>query len=212
MLNTLIGRDRDLSLPPITPPAIHLRRYAESSSTFCEQSLRLVCPKMAILRAKADEKSDSPEIAKVYRLFFLFVEPFSALVGAYYAYFQPQTYLDLTHEASSPKLGIPKSSQIVLAQLANLYLLFALNESLILRATSNIKIWRTVLLCLLIADVGHLFSVKSLGIEIYWDVMSWNAIDCGNVGFVYLGAMMRISFLAGFGVQDSSGSRANRRS
>ena len=164
----------------------------------------LSAPKMAILQAKAGEKSNSHEIAKVYRLFFLFVEPLSALVGAYYAYFQPQTYLDLTHEGSSPKFDIPKSTQIVLGQLANLYLLFALNESLILRATSNIKIWRTVLLCLLIADVGHLFSVKSLGTGIYWNVMSWNAIDCGNVGFVYLGAMMRISFLAGFGVLDPS--------
>ena len=167
--------------------------------------------KMAMLWAKTGEKGNSPDIAKIYRLFFLFVEPLSALVGAYYAYFQPQTYLDLTHQSSSPKLGIPKSTQIVLGQLANLYLLFALNESLILRATSNIQIWRTLLACLLIADVGHLLTVKSLGIGIYWNVMSGNAIDCGNVGFVYLGATMRISFLAGFGVRDPSSPQASRR-
>ena len=168
-------------------------------------------PKLATRQAKARERSDSHEIAKVYRLFFLCVEPLSALVGAYYAYFQPQTYLDLTHEGSSPQLGIPKSTQIVLGQLANLYLLFAINESLVLRATSDIKVWRAVLLCLLIADVGHLISVKSLGIEVYWNFLSWNAIDCGNVGFVYLGAMTRISFLAGFGVRNHCSPRANRR-
>ena len=136
----------------------------------------------------------------VYNLFFLYIEPMSALIGAYYAYLKPYTYLDLTHAASAPKRDIPTSTQIVLGQLSNLYLLFAMNEALVLRATSDLAVWRTLLFCLLVADFGHLFSVHVLGTRVYWDVLSWNAIDWGNLGFVYLGALMRVSFLTGIGV------------
>jgi len=137
----------------------------------------------------------------VYRLFFLTIEPMSALVGAFFAYFQPLTYLHLTHSPSAPvsTSAIPLSTNIVLTQLSNLYLLFALNEALVLRSTHDLKVWRTVLFALLIADFGHLYSVSGLGASVYWDVGSWNAIDWGNVGFVYLGAAMRMAFLAGLG-------------
>lgn len=152
-----------------------------------------------------------PPISSVYQYFFLYIEPISALTGAYYSFFQQQTYLDLTHASSAPKNGIPISTQVILAQLANLYFLFAINEALILRATSDLKVWRTVLLCLLLADIGHLYSVSAVGWHVYWHVTSWNAIDWGNVGFVYAGASMRLAFLLDFGVVQS-GQQAVRRS
>lgn len=102
-----------------------------------------------------------------YRLFFLTVEPISTIVGAYYAHFQPLQYLQLTHFVSSPTTLIPKSTTIVLSQLANLYLLFAINEALVLRCTSDLKVWRTLLFGLLIADLGHLYSVRELGGDVY---------------------------------------------
>lgn len=149
------------------------------------------------------------KVAKVYPIFFLYVEPCFALIGACCAYFQPQTYLDLTHHPSSPQLGIPKSTQIILGQLANLYTLFAINEALVLRSTADLKVWRTVIICLLLADLGHLYSVRVLGNWIYWDVMKWNAMDWGNVGFVYVGAIVRVSFLAGVGTAPAH-RRANK--
>ncbi|KAK8056000.1 hypothetical protein PG993_001227 [Apiospora rasikravindrae] len=136
-----------------------------------------------------------------YRFFFMLVEPISALVGAYYAHFRKADYLTLTHAATAPPGdAIPAGTSIVLSQLANLYLLFALNEALVLRATSDLFVWKTVLFVLLLADLGHLYSVSALGLRVYWDVASWNAIDWGNVPFVYLGASMRIAFLLGVGI------------
>lgn len=41
---------------------------------------------------------------------------------------------------------------------------------------------------LLVADLGHLYSVKSLGLGIYFRAWGWNAMHWGNVGFVYIGA------------------------
>ena len=146
----------------------------------------------------------------VYRYFFLYIEPFSTILGAYYSSMQQQTYLDLTHATSSPQTGIPVSTQIVLMQLSILYFCFAINEALVLRASSDLRVWRTLLTCLLIADFGHLYSVKAVGWHVYWNVLGWNAIDWGNVAFVYAGATMRICFLLGLGVGPSTKSAVRR--
>ncbi|KAL1857505.1 hypothetical protein VTK73DRAFT_8078 [Phialemonium thermophilum] len=134
-----------------------------------------------------------------YRLFFLFIEPISALVGAYYAHFRQNDYLRYTHSASAPQ-PIPLGTTVVLSQLANLYLFFAINEAIVLRSTADIRVWKAVLLCLLIGDLGHLYSLRPLGLSIYADIQRWNPIDWGNIAFVYLGASMRIAFLAGVGL------------
>ncbi|KAI0393580.1 hypothetical protein F5Y17DRAFT_431469 [Xylariaceae sp. FL0594] len=136
-----------------------------------------------------------------YRLFFLVIEPLSALVGAFYAHFRQEEYLRLTtHSSSASASSLTTGSSIALSQLANLYLFFALNEALVLRCTGDLAVWKTVLFVLLVADLGHLYSVSAHGSAIYWDFTRWNAIDWGNVPFVYLGASMRIAFLCGVGL------------
>ncbi|KAL8283379.1 hypothetical protein RQP46_005789 [Phenoliferia psychrophenolica] len=127
----------------------------------------------------------SPTIPALYRLFFLYIEPISALVGAYFAHFDPSEYLVLTH---APSFSPPTTgTTAVLSQLANLYLLFAMNEAFVLRSTTDVRVWRTLLFGLLVADLGHLWS---------WNEMAW-----GNVAFVYVGATMRACFLAGVGLE-----------
>jgi hypothetical protein len=102
-------------------------------------------------------------IPTFYVLFLLYIEPVSALLGAYFAYFQPPTYLSLTHSPSAnAATPIPIATEVALAQVANLYLLFALNEGLVLRATRSRRVWRTLLFVLLVADIGHLVSVVPL--------------------------------------------------
>ncbi|CAG8983497.1 hypothetical protein HYALB_00004297 [Hymenoscyphus albidus] len=157
--------------------------------------------------APAPASAPAFALSAFYSLFFLVIEPISALLGAYYAHFQPSTYLTLTTPLSPSTGELPLSTQVVLTQLANLYLLFAINEALVLRSTSDLRVWKTVLFGLLIADLGHLYSVKGLGWEIYWKVTQWNSIAWGNVGFVYMGAAMRICFLAGVGLETERGRR-----
>lgn len=155
---------------------------------------------------------DSPPL--LYQLFFLYLEPISAILGAYFAHVRPSTYLQLTHATSAPgeDATLPLSTKVVLSQLANLYFLFALNESLVLRSTRDVRVWRTLLFGLLVADLGHLYSVYPLGIDKYWRFWVWNAMDWGNIGFVYAGAAMRISFLLGLGLPESrSGDKVKRR-
>ena len=144
----------------------------------------------------------SPKFPLVYQLFFLWIEPFCTLLGAYFAWFKPVVYLQLTDASSAPGrlLGVPIATSISLRQLGNMYLAFALSEALVLRATSDLKVWRTLLLGLLIADFGHLYTVLPLGIEIYYKAQRWNVIHWGNVGFVYCGALTRLCFLSGLGL------------
>jgi len=56
------------------------------------------------------------------------------------------------------------------------------------------------LACLLVADLGHLVTMSPAGLEIFWSVWRWNAMAWGSVGFVYLGATIRICFLTGVGL------------
>jgi hypothetical protein len=136
-----------------------------------------------------------------YIAFFHWIEPVATLAGAVYAWFMPQTYLKLTHAASAPGiLGVPIATDVALRQLGNMYLAFALSEALVLRATTDLKVWRIFLLVLLIADFGHLYSCLPLGPKSYYDVAHWNEIAYGNYLFVYCGATIRICFLLGVGM------------
>ncbi|KAG9772455.1 hypothetical protein KCU95_g15102, partial [Aureobasidium melanogenum] len=81
-----------------------------------------------------------------------------------------------------------------------MYAVFALNEALVLRSTTNLRVWRVFLFGLLLADFGHIYSVKDVGLDVYWQFWDWNSMYWGNLGFVYVGAATRIAFLTGLGV------------
>lgn len=160
--------------------------------------------------AAASKPSPSPQPATAglslplaYGVFFLLVEPVSALVGAFYAHLRQHDYLAMTAhhaDAAHAAVPLPAATSVALSQLANLYLLFALNEALVLRATADLRVWKTLLFGLLVADLGHLYALRPLGPAVYWGVRGWNAMDWGNVPFVYLGAAMRVAFLADVGL------------
>lgn len=143
-----------------------------------------------------------PTIPLPYTVFFLWVEPAATLLGAFFATIRPLDYLRLTHAATAPVkfLAFPTSTQVVLQQLGNLYLAFALIEALVLRSTSDIKVWKALLVALLIADFGHLLACYPLGLQSYYDVLNWNAMNYGNYLFVYCGATFRTCFLLNIGM------------
>ncbi|KAK3903182.1 NADP-dependent alcohol dehydrogenase [Staphylotrichum tortipilum] len=140
------------------------------------------------------KQATSPAVGKsgftlplLYRLFFLLIEPLATLVGAYFALFDQETYLNLSHGSSAPTT-IPLGTSIVMSQLGNMYFALALSEALVLRSTSDLRVWKAVIISLLVADVGHLYTVRVLGPQIFWSVSEWNAIDWGNIGY-YLTAL-----------------------
>lgn len=152
-----------------------------------------------------------PSLPLYYRLFFLWIEPVATAVGAYYAQFLQREYMAMTYSSTAaPVLGVSTGESIVLTQLANLYFCFALNEALVLRSTSDLRVWKIFLVGLLIADFGHLYSVKAAGLQVYYEVWNWNAMYWGNVGFVYVGALSRMAFLSGVGLDNRSKGKVKR--
>jgi hypothetical protein len=150
-------------------------------------------------------------IPQLYRLFFLWIEPVATAVGAYYAALDQQSYMHLTLPSVTTPVSAREST--VLYQLANLYFVFALNEALVLRATSDVQVWKVFLFGLLLADFGHLASVTLSGVhgwEVYYRFWEWNSMYWGNLGFVYVGAAMRSSFLLGIGFGSGHGGKVKR--
>lgn len=140
-----------------------------------------------------------PNIPSFYRLVFLYLEPLSIAAGAVAAFYFQSDYLALTHAESAPRV-VPTCASIVLSQLSNLYLGLALTEALILRVTTEHSVWKALIFILLVADIGHLYSVLPLGFSrafLQW--WNWNAIDWGNVGWVYFLALTRMCMLLGVG-------------
>lgn len=140
----------------------------------------------------------------------MLLEPLSALLGAWKAPFDPSDYLLMTvfpSVASSPTSrsvpAVDVPTTVAMSQLANMYLLFAIGEALVLRSTSDLHVWRVFLFGLLVADIGHLLALRPLGHAVYWNVLEWNAMAIGNVGFVYVGALTRLCFLSGIGITPS---------
>lgn len=131
----------------------------------------------------------------LYRCLYLYIEPVSTFIGAVYAHLFQSTYLQLTHADSAPFESVPLGTSIVMTQLANLYLLLCINEALVLRATTDLAVWKTFLFGLLVADFGHLYSVHQVGSWVYWRFWDWNSIDVGNIPFVYFLAATRILFI-----------------
>jgi len=105
-----------------------------------------------------------------YTLFFLYLEPIITVAGTFMAHFRAAEYIRLTshlpvittttiHTTAAAAAIVPPTTQIILSQLANMYLFVAIIESTVLRATNDLKVWRRVIWALLIADVGHVLSV-----------------------------------------------------
>jgi hypothetical protein len=156
----------------------------------------------------------SSNIPLLYRLFSLYIEPVATAVGAYYAALDQRAYMHLTLPSASGSLlgtSISTRESIVLYQLANLYFVFALNEALVLRATSDVRVWKVFLFGLLLADFGHLASVAPVGLDVYYRFWEWNSMYWGNLGFVYVGALMRSCFLMGVGFAGPRKAARSRR-
>jgi len=81
--------------------------------------------------------------------------------------------------------GVTTQARMGLFQLPNAHLVFAFNGHFVLSPTLSLKIWRRLF-------IGQ----WSLG-QLFLEVWEWNTMILGSVGFVYLGAALRIRFLSG---------------
>ncbi len=142
------------------------------------------------------------KIPFIYRFVFQFFEPFGALIGAMLMLFSPQPFLG----ALSPTLSYTASHQVVYDMLAATYVLFAFNEAVLLRLTDDLRIWRTVLIGILLCDSIHLYgSCAALGSDVFWNPLAWRWEDTVNLGSLWGQGALRVAFLCGVGLESKAG-------
>ncbi|KAK2625999.1 hypothetical protein QTJ16_004261 [Diplocarpon rosae] len=170
--------------------------------------------------------SQLTHISLLYRLYFLCFEPIGALAGTYLCLFDPQRFLAGTvplpaylasSSSSSPvtkswppqEVGIPGPRTVdlspllrmALTNIASLYVLFAVNEGLLLRLTREKRVWCTVIVAMVCADVGHIYAAWAISPErlAAGKLGSWTSDEWINYGTLFAGLGLRIAFLLGFG-------------
>ncbi|KAF5023538.1 hypothetical protein F66182_4405 [Fusarium sp. NRRL 66182] len=132
----------------------------------------------------------------IYRAVFLWFEPLAALAGVLVLYLSPALFLN----SMSPKSTHTPDTQVVYHQLAASYTLFAFNELVLLRITSDLRVWRTLFIGILICDALHLHgSWVALG-SAFWHLREWRWEDWVNLGSLWAQAALRVAFLAGVGL------------
>ncbi|KAF2500924.1 hypothetical protein BU16DRAFT_522010 [Lophium mytilinum] len=151
----------------------------------------------------------------VYRLFHLYLEPFSAIVGAAQSLFTTPTYLSIITQPNVYVSGAPLTSlnHLLLAQVASLYVLLGVFELTVLRPSRDLKIWRGAIVAISCSDVGHLYAawVGQGGLEgtsgAFWDPRLWRGEEWINLGLTWFGFFLRLAFLAGVGMGGVKGAR-----
>jgi hypothetical protein len=142
-----------------------------------------------------------PKIPLAYRIVFLYLDPFAALGGAISAHFFPSDYLVGMSPSATASTYSPQT-QVVFDQLAATYFLFAFNEAVVLRVTSELRVWKAILFGILLCDAIHLYgSGAAMGWDAFINPWLWRSADWVNLPMLYGLGVMRLAFLfeIGFG-------------
>lgn len=133
-----------------------------------------------------------PQIPLPYRVLLLWFEPLAAFNGALLAHFTPTRYLN----TMSAVAKYDPSNQVIYDQLAATYFLFAFNEAIVLRLSSDLRVWKAMVLGILLCDIIHLYgSWSALGTEVFVSPWLWRPEDAVNLSMLYVPGAMRIAFL-----------------
>ncbi|KAH7117415.1 hypothetical protein EDB81DRAFT_668394 [Dactylonectria macrodidyma] len=139
-----------------------------------------------------------------YRAVFLYFEPVGALVGALLLHFRPASFLN----AMAPAAKYAPDNQIIYDQLAATYILFAFNEAIILRITNDLRVWRGILIGILVCDAIHIYgSWATLGGTVFWNPRTWRLEDWVNLVSLWGQAALRLAFVAGVGLKQSAATK-----
>ncbi|KAF2876260.1 hypothetical protein BDV95DRAFT_560331 [Massariosphaeria phaeospora] len=144
--------------------------------------------------------SQLPHIPLVYRVFLLWLEPLMAFNGAILCHFNAPWFLATMSAAAVYK----PDSQVIFDQLAATYTLFAFNEAFVLRAAKDFKVWKTMMLGMLLCDTLHLYAAWGvLGTKVFLSPWLWRFEDWMAVGTLWVPVVLRICFLQHVGITEA---------
>lgn len=144
-------------------------------------------------------------IPLAYRLLLLYLEPLMALNGSLLCLFAPRLFL----HTFSPYLSYHADNQIVYNQLAATYILFAFNQAVVLRIAKDLRVWKAIVVGILLCDTVHLWA----GFDVMhkdgtMNPTNWRPEDWVAVLLLVVPMSLRTAFLAGLGVDEGAHNKA----
>ncbi|PKS08372.1 hypothetical protein jhhlp_005316 [Lomentospora prolificans] len=146
-----------------------------------------------------------------YRVWFIWVDPLSLVPTVYGVIFNRGHLMDALIP-SSMSVADPNHA-FLFHQLAALYAFLAIVLAGVLRATPDVRVWKTVIGGVLVVDVAILASLYvSLEHQNRLALRNWWVQEWGNL--IYTGgvAILRSLFLAGVGVRKGARGKKNVQS
>lgn len=136
----------------------------------------------------------SPAI--IFRIVMLYYEPFAAIAGAILVLSCPTSVLSGILPPNT-SITLTPIHHFLITNIASLWLFFGVVEAIVLRLTSDLKIWSAVVGAMIFSDLGYLYARQRVvpAWNIYWRVDRWRWEDWVNIGSTILILVMRITFL-----------------
>ena len=135
----------------------------------------------------------APHLPTAFLAWHLWLEPIMTVGGAWLLYTSPELYMKFM----PPWTRCAPSPRIVHVQLASTYLFLAITEILVLRATCDLLVWKSLIFGLLVCDVGHFVALLAgFSVSSPW-LFRWEGITTMSISVLAL--VMRLSFFLGIG-------------
>jgi len=148
------------------------------------------------------ESPTLPYIPLVYRILLLYIEPLFALNGAYLLMRKPEVYL----HTFSANLAYAPSTQIIFDQLGAVYMLFAFNQAVVLRVAKDIRVWKAIILGILMCDSVHAWTgFKVMAADGNMNPVGWRPEDWVAILALFVPGAIRVAFLCGVGIGKGKG-------
>ncbi len=140
------------------------------------------------------------QIPLVYRVMFLWIDPIAGFMGFLMGLFFTDDYFETMSPLATP-LADNAPFQVVFDQLAATYFLFAFITAVVLRTTSELRVWKAVLLGILCCDSLHVYATgKALGgLHTLVAPGLWRWQDWVNLLMLYVPACLRMAFFLEIG-------------
>ena len=131
------------------------------------------------------------DIPFLYRFILTWFEPAAALNGAVLCLFWPalflQTFTTVTYRPDH---------QVMFDQLAATYILFTFLEAVVLRITSELRVWKAVVFGILLCDAVHLYGAWGvMGTESFLSPATWRPEEWVNFAMLYGPGAVRVGLL-----------------
>jgi hypothetical protein len=147
-------------------------------------------------------------IPAFYRIFFTWIDPIICLWGAYMDFFDPRMVLSSHILNDTPDIG----HIMILKQRGGGMLNFGFISAVLLRYTTDIKIWHIVEIANLIVDFAYFPAVfGALNAQMRVLPETWRAEDWGSLVITGFATLVRLSFLARVGFHEDVEHKKSRK-